>query len=487
MENSKVVKAGAGYIVGNYMLKGLSFLTIPIFSRLMSTSDYGLYNMFLAYESILYLFIGFAIHSSYKNARYRYGIKSEKNIDVKTYENYVSTTMVLLMISTVAWLIVIFFFSNKLMLILGLNKISLLMLVIYSFGTSVIICFNTHVALNYQYQSFIKIASVNAISSTLISTILICTVYSNQKYMGRIIGTAFPVIILAFYIIIGFFREAKPGNYQEFLGWGVKYSFPIIPHGISQVILSQFDRIMINKMVDSSAAGIYSFAYNIYAIVAVTANSLDNVWSSWFYEQMYNGKLDRIKKQSKVYMILMVFLSVIVMFVSPEIVRLLGRQDYWTASYSVIPIVAGGYFSFLYSIPASVEYYYAKTKLMSIGTGSAAIVNIVLNFVFINKYGYIAAAYTTLLTYLLYFIFHYLLAIKIQGFCIFSTKVMLICSVSVLVVAFAARALVIHWIVRWIFALSAGILLIIYEEKNFRFLQIIIRKTVEHRNDKTIN
>ena len=49
MENSKVVKAGAGYIVGNYMLKGLSFLTIPIFSRLMSTSDYGLYNMFLAF------------------------------------------------------------------------------------------------------------------------------------------------------------------------------------------------------------------------------------------------------------------------------------------------------------------------------------------------------------------------------------------------------------------------------------------------------
>ena len=67
--SNKIVKAGLGYIIGNYLLKGLTFLTIPIFTKLLSTTDYGVYNSFVAYESILSIIIGFALHSSYKNAK----------------------------------------------------------------------------------------------------------------------------------------------------------------------------------------------------------------------------------------------------------------------------------------------------------------------------------------------------------------------------------------------------------------------------------
>ena len=74
---NRVLKAGIGYTIGNYLLKGLSFFTIPIFTRLLTTQDYGKYNVFLSYENIIFVLIGFAIHSSYKNARYRYGLASE--------------------------------------------------------------------------------------------------------------------------------------------------------------------------------------------------------------------------------------------------------------------------------------------------------------------------------------------------------------------------------------------------------------------------
>ena len=67
--NNKIIKAGLGYTVGNYLIKGLTFLTVPIFARLLSQNDYGIYNTFVAYESFLYLFIGFALHSSYKIER----------------------------------------------------------------------------------------------------------------------------------------------------------------------------------------------------------------------------------------------------------------------------------------------------------------------------------------------------------------------------------------------------------------------------------
>ena len=73
LKKNKVLKAGIGYTIGNYFLKGLGFITVPIFSRLMAVSDYGIYNTFLSYEGMLYLFIGLALHSSIKNAKYKYG------------------------------------------------------------------------------------------------------------------------------------------------------------------------------------------------------------------------------------------------------------------------------------------------------------------------------------------------------------------------------------------------------------------------------
>ena len=48
-----ILKAGLGYTIGNYMIKGLTFFSIPIFARLLSPDNYGIYNTYIAYESIL--------------------------------------------------------------------------------------------------------------------------------------------------------------------------------------------------------------------------------------------------------------------------------------------------------------------------------------------------------------------------------------------------------------------------------------------------
>ena len=116
MENNrtKVIKAGFGYVLGNYLLKGLSFLSIPIFARLLDAEDYGIYNNFLAYEGILFVLIGWAIHSSYKNAN----LKFSQNVASYDLYAYVSDTIVLVIKTTIIYLIlaivvsVFFFFQT---------------------------------------------------------------------------------------------------------------------------------------------------------------------------------------------------------------------------------------------------------------------------------------------------------------------------------------------------------------------------------------
>lgn len=460
-----VVKAGLGYTIGNYLIKGLTFLTIPVFSRLLSTTEYGRYNTFVAYENILFIIVGFAIHTSYKNARYKYNLSTEGANRGHDYYAYVSETVVFTLLSFVFWLVFVNATSTLTSRLLDLDNISINLLVIYSAGAVIISCFNADVALEYSYKKFLAVSGFNAICNIGLSLIFVLTIFKTNRYIGYTLGTVIPIIIASIYIIEYFFKRSKPSKDKQMLFWGIKFSLPIIPHGLSQVVLNQFDRIMISRMVSSAVTGIYSFAYNIYSIVAVTFESLDNVWAPWFYENMHARNYDKIKKYSSIYVCVMFNFCTIVMLICPEIIRILGNKNYWNAMYSAIPIVAGGFFSFLCTIPASVEYYHEKTNFIALGTSVAAIINIILNFIFIKLFGYIAAAYTTLVTYVLYFLFHYYLARKIEDINLFSDKVILGCSVGIIIVMFTTNIIIKFWIIRWMIAILIFCVGLYYEER----------------------
>ena len=469
MNDKKVLKAGVGYTIGNYLLKGLGFLTIPIFSRLMSTTEYGMYNIFLSYESILFILIGLALHSSYKNAKYKYESDG-------TYFNYVSSTIVFIILSFIVWLAAANIFNSFISDITELSRLSINLLVIYSFSNAIIICFNSDAGLRYDYKSFLTISGINAVSNIILSIVLMLTIYKDDRYIARTIGTVLPISVIAIFIVVKFIHRAPPKNTVDNLKWGIKYSLPIVPHGISQVILSQFDRIMIQKMISYSQAVIYSFAYNINTIVTVTTSSLDSVWCPWFYEKMHSKDYVSIRKVSSIYTILVAFFCACLILVSPELIKILGSAEYYDAIYCVIPIVAGGFFAFIYNIPASVEYYYEKTKFIALGTMAAAIINIVLNFVFIKIYGYVAAAYTTLVTYILYFVFHYYLARKIHKSYLFSNIVVVSSALSVVGIMFLARIMINLWIVRWLAAIILFIVALIFEERSMSVIRNFIKK-----------
>ena len=236
----------------------------------------------------------------------------------------------------------------------------------------------------------------------------------------------------------------------EYWKFGLNYSLPIIPHGLAQIVLSSFDRIMIKTLVGYSQAGIYSLGCNIEQLVKITTTSIDTVWSPWFYEQMNSGNEKKIKKMSYVYIYGIFLLLTCLILVTPELVWFMGSKEYQDAKYIVIPLLSCTFFTFLYTLPATVEYYYQKTKMIAIGTIGAAILNIILNSVFIRFYGYQAAAYTTLVSYFAYFVFHYNIAKKIHGSQIYDTKFIMLFVIGIIFFNFIGIILMNYSIVRFI-------------------------------------
>ena len=71
------------------------------------------------------------------------------------------------------------------------------------------------------------------------------------------------------------------------------------------------------------------------------------------------------------------------------------------------PVAASVFFTFLYSVFSTVEFYYEKTEEIMYASVGAAILNVALNGIFIRIFGYIAAGYTTLACYLFLSMAHY--------------------------------------------------------------------------------
>ena len=126
-EKNKAVKASMGYTLGNYLIRGLGFITIPIFSRLLSPTDFGLYNTFLAYEGIVYILIGLALNGSFKNAKNRF--KNE-------IDQYTSSVMLIPIIILGGFICIWLLGNDWLIKILKIDSFSVLMLLIYSYESS---------------------------------------------------------------------------------------------------------------------------------------------------------------------------------------------------------------------------------------------------------------------------------------------------------------------------------------------------------------
>lgn len=427
INSSVTIRSGIWYTIGNFMIKGINFITIPIFTRLLSTSDYGLVNTYMAWLAVVSVLIGLGIDGTISNAKYEFN---------DNLYSYMSATLSLPTISSIVILII----GNIYLYFINYNQMSALLfsiMIFQGFGLFIFNYLGSKYRLENEYKIYLRISLSYTLLNTILSIVFVLFLFKSNAYMGRILGGALITIIYGIIIYIIVIAKGKILFKKEYLKFGLSIGIPLMPHILSGIILSQFNRIMINSYVGSSAAGIYSFTYNIGMILNILWESMNSAWVPWFYEKMNSKSIDEIRDKSKYYILLFSIISVAAVLVSPEIIRFLSPPEYWVGVNLVLPIVLSGFFVFLYSLPVNVEFFYKKTKYISAGTVISAVVNIVLNIIFIPLFGYVAAAYITLITYILQFVFHwciskYLLKADIFEFKYFLYSIIVVCGFSTL-------------------------------------------------------
>lgn len=429
-------KISAYYLFATLFGKGMAFFTVPVFTRVFSTSDYGIVNTYNSWVAILSMTIGFTLHMGVRAAFVDYR---------QQINDFMSTIVSFTIVFAITICIAVYGFLS----IKNISSGLILLCIVQSVAGALISDYSMYLMMQYRFKLRTIIMVLPDLLAVIASIVTVIYIIDDNLYLGRIVPTAFIYVIFGVAVSCLVYMKRRPVIYGRFLKYGLGISAPLILHGISLTLLSQSDRTMITWLADSSQTGIYSLIYNFSMLAIVVTTAFDGIWVPWFTDRMIECEYDKINKMGRFYLELIALAISVLVLTGPEIVKILASSDYWEGINIIPPIVLSNFAIFAYTLYVNIEHYYKKTMMISINTLTSAIVNIFLNALLIPRYGYVAAAYTTLISYILAFYLHKKSADKLVKE-LFDTKMFVVIMCELGVITFFFYLLLDFWIIRWV-------------------------------------
>lgn len=397
---SKLLKSGTWYTVSTFIQRGLAFLGVMIFTRLLTEAEYGTVVIFGSWMAMLSPFITLNMASSVQIARHEF--------EDEAYQDFLTSITALgLFVGGLLFVALLLLPGTFLQQITNVERIILLLAVFIGLmQLPMQVIFNVW-RVEFQYIRYVVGSTAYALLRLLLPAILIVWAFLPfETPLRYIIGFGGAVVLISSYATYQILRNSH--RLIDFSSWrfALFYALPLIPHVLTGIILSHFDRVLIDQYIGRSETGLYTLAYQIGEVIQMLWYASNSAWVPWFYEKMANKNYTIIYQRARQYLWAFTALTLLTIFCAPLLIRIIAPPEYYVAG-AVVPIVMGSiFFNLPYSLYANVEFYQKRTVYISIGTAIAAVINIVLNILLLPQFGYIAAAWTTMISYICLFAFH---------------------------------------------------------------------------------
>ena len=462
-------KASFWFLISMIFSSALAALATPFFTRMMSTSEYGKYNVFTSWQAIINCIVSLNIYGGV----YAQGIVKQPNA---TRSHFISSFQGLLTFLVAIWFVVYCFVSRGIESLLGITFIEGVFMFILIWGTGVFQIWAQAERTEYKYRKLVAASMLYALASTIGGLILVHNM--ENRVVGRILGMVLPVIFIYSVIFVSQVKKNKQLYNKEIWMHTIVLAIPLVPHYLSQIVLSSSDRIMISMLIDEDSAGIYSLAYTLAQLMTLFNGALLSTIEPWLYKNIRAAELENkinIKNIAYISFSLIAVLNFLLIACAPDIVKIFAPIEYYDAIWVIPPVSMSVFFMFIYSFFALFEFYYEKSKYTAIATVTGAVLNVILNFIFIKLFGYIAAGYTTLVCYIIYSLMHYLFMRKIvreklNNMKVYDMKVVLGITIVFLILSFMMMGAYNNPLIRYL--LLFGIAMIAVIKRRFLVGQI---------------
>lgn len=465
------LKASFWFLVCSFLQKGIQVITTPIFTRIMPTSDYGRFGVFVSWYSILSIIIALALTG---------GVHSQGLVKFERERHLFTSALQGLTFSLVIiWFFIYFLFRFFWNSILSLSTVQITSMFIIIWTTSVFEFWANEQRVIYSYKTLVFLTVIVSIVKPIVEIgwVLQC----DDKATARVVVWA--IINLLSYGWIFVYQIKKGGCFfsKKYWLYAISFNIPLIPHYLSQNVLSSADRIMIQRMIGESESGIYNLAYSISLVMTLFNVSLMQTLNPWIYTKIKESKIKDIEGIAYLTLTLVAVVNLILIYLSPEVVRFFAPKTFLDAIIVIPPVAMSVFFMYSYDLFAKFAFYYEKTKIIMIASISCAVLNLILNYVFIGLFGYIAAGYTTLVCYMFYALFHYLIMKDVckkccDGIYPYNSSVILFITIIFMLFSFLALFTYKYPLIRYIFVFASLLFIYLYKNKIKHLYKILLRE-----------
>lgn len=386
-QKKQLLKNTAIIAIGKLSTQIVSFLLLPLYTAKLSTEEFGTYDFFVTLSVFLLPIITLLMEES----MFRFLIDAD---DLKSKKRTITATIVYTAIGTVI-------FTILAAIIMGIIH--------YEYAVIFIIFIISNILLGLSNALSRGMGKVNLYSLsnfilgviTIILNILFIVTFKlgvNGLLWSNIIANTATAVIMFYKLHLPQFVSKKDFS-RETLGKMIRYSAPLVPNNLSWVIISLSDRLMLTQMMGADANGIYAVANKFPNIVYTCYGFFSTAWK----ESAARILKEENKSQyyNSIYKDVKFFLKAIVLgliAIMPLAFPLLVNKSYNDA-YKYIPIlIISIYYTNMSNFYGGIFTAYKNTKIMGSTTAVAAVINIVINIIFIPKFGIYAATFSTLIS-----------------------------------------------------------------------------------------
>ena len=459
------VKASVWYFICSFLQKGIAVLTTPIFTRLMSTAEYGQISVFSSWLRIVAIFTTLRLY---------YGVYSQGLVKFDKEQAVYSSSLQGLVLTMVSvWFLLYLLFRHFVNALFSLSTVQMVAMFV-SIWTEAVFCFwAAEQRINIQYKKLVILTICVTVLKPVIGIIFVLN--AQDKVTARIVGTALVELLAYFSLFVVQMKRGKVFYSSKFWKYAICFNIPLIPHYLSQSVLNSADRIMIERMIGADKAGIYSLAYSISMLLLLLNTALSQTMGPWILKKIKNGRIEDTTFLTYLTLVFVAAANLFLIALAPECVALFAPASYQEAIWVIPPIAMSVYFIFAYDLFSCIEFYYEKTKSIMVASLIASLANVVLNYFFIKAFGYIAAGYTTLICYAIYAAAHYIFMARICRKNMgrpspYDYKILLLITAGFVLAGFLFLATYRLWILRYLMIGVFVVYLIVNRKKVMQFI-----------------
>lgn len=397
MSDNTFFKHSFWYFGAEIFNKGLVFLTLPIFTFLLTPAEFGVMSIFTTVTAVLIVIMGLSSHQSV--------IRTYHNQEV-SFNLFLGALLPFIVVFTVFFVGVIYLVKSELSLLIQVDERII-------FLASLVAFFGVFLQLELSYLMASKKSKVYTkvliLRNSLIIVLSIMFILSLDEdiYYGRFYAELLVGALLFVFSVVSLVRLSHLNINLKMIRESLEYSLPLVISGLAGLILLSSDVVFINSFLGAEQAGLYAFAFSISMIIYVLISAINNAWLPFCYQAMNECQTEAIGRVAILNVKIVLFFSFLAVACSEYVVLIVAPESYYEA-YDLIPIIVMGFvFLFLSNLFVAQLMYCKRTLSVAVILLIAAMINMGLNYYFIPIYGYFIAAWTTLISYVILFLLNF--------------------------------------------------------------------------------